>query len=134
MRYAGVLVSVRPWRIAMCVAGALLGATVALAADRIDVSAAQAAYQRDLAACNSGQTNQDRPSCLREAGAALQEAGRSRPDGKPDQFEENRLLRCDSQPAEDRQDCVRRMNGEGTTSGSVDGGGIIRELVTPQRN
>ena len=65
------------------------------------------------------------------AGAALQEARRGRLDDGDAQFERNRLLRCDRQPAEDRPDCVRRMNGEGVTSGSVEGGGIYRELVTP---
>jgi len=95
-------------------------------------------YQRDRAACINGQTAQDRTTCLREAGAALQEARRGRLDDGQAQFEQNRLLRCDSQPAQDRPDCVRRMNGEGSTSGSVEGGGILRELVTPvvppQRN
>ena len=47
------------------------------------------------------------------------------------QFERNRLRRCDNQPPQDREDCIRRMNGEGTTSGSVQSGGIYRELVTP---
>lgn len=130
--------SYRSWGLALCAAGALLSATVAVAADRGKLSDAQMAYQRDRAACISGQTNQDRATCLREAGAALQEARRGRLDDAQAQFERNRLLRCDRQPAEDRQDCVRRMNGEGFTSGSVEGGGIYRELVTPvvppQRN
>jgi len=47
------------------------------------------------------------------------------------QFEQNRVLRCDNQPAQDRPDCLRRMSGDGTTSGSVEGGGVLRELVTP---
>jgi len=61
----------------------------------------------------------------------LQEAkgGRLGDDGS--EFERNRLLRCDQQPAEDRAACIRRMNGEGFTSGSVKGGGIYRELTVP---
>jgi len=118
--------------LALCAAGTLLSATLASAADRgKQLSSAQAIYQQDRAACLSGQTNQDRATCLREAGAALQEARRGGLDDRQGEYERNRLLRCDSQPAEDRQDCVRRMSGEGTTSGSVAGGGIIRELVTP---
>jgi hypothetical protein len=117
---------------ALCAVGVFLGATAAVAADRDkQLSSAQAIYQQDRAACMSGQTNQDRATCLREAGAALQEAKRGGLDDRQAEYERNRLLRCESQPAEDRQDCVRRMSGEGTTSGSVAGGGILRELVTP---
>jgi hypothetical protein len=126
------------WRLLLCAAGAMLGATVAVAADRSSLADAQKVYQADRAACISGKTGQDRATCLREAAAALQEAKRGRLDDGQAQFEQNRLLRCDKQPPEDRPDCIRRMNGEGTTSGSVEGGGIYRELVTPvaapQRN
>lgn len=132
------VISYRSWGLALCAAGALLSATVAVAADRGNLSDAQMVYQRDRAACINGQTSQDRATCLREAGAALQEARRGRLENGQAQFEQNRLLRCDRQPPEDRQDCVRRMNGEGFTSGSVEGGGIYREFVTPvvlpQRN
>jgi hypothetical protein len=128
-----VVTSVRAWGIALCAAGALLGATVATAADPGKVSEAQATYQRDRAACMSGQTSQDRASCLREASASLQESNRgSLNDGQSD-FERNRLLRCERQPPEDRQDCVRRMSSEARTSGSVEGGGVLRELTTPDR-
>ena len=126
------VISYRSWGLALCAAGTLLSATLASAADRgKQLSSAQAIYQQDRAACLSGQTNQDRATCLREAGAALQEARRGGLDDRRGEYERNRLLRCDSQPAEYRQDCVRRMSGEGTISGSVAGGGILRELVTP---
>jgi hypothetical protein len=67
---------------------------------------------------------------LREAGAARDEAKRGvlgREDN-PAEFEHNRLARCDKHTGEDRDLCIRRMNGEGTVSGSVEGGGILREL------
>ena len=128
----------RSFFLAIGLALAILDTATAIAADRGGPSDAQAVYLRDRAACNSGQTNQDRATCLREAGAALQEARRGGLEDGDGQFERNRLLRCDLQPPEDRGDCVRRMNGEGFTSGSVEGGGIYRELVTPvyppQRN
>lgn len=66
----------------------------------------------------------------REAGAASDEAKRGilgRNDN-PAEFERNRLARCDKHTGEDRELCIRRMNGEGTVSGSVEGGGILREL------
>jgi hypothetical protein len=123
--------SCRSWSLSLLAAGAFLGATAAMAADRGRLSDAQSAYQRDRAACLSGQTHQDRATCLREAGAALQEARRGRLDDSDAQFEKNRLLRCEKQPPEDREYCIRRMKGEGTTTGSVEGGGIYRELVVP---
>jgi hypothetical protein len=117
---------------ALLIVASLLGSASASAADR---GGANATYQRDRAACMRGETSQDRATCLREAGAALVEARRG---GLSDgQFERNRMLRCEQQPLEDRDACIRRMSGEGSVSGSVDGGGIIRELVVPvpaQRN
>ncbi len=116
----------------VCASATLLG-TGANAADHNTTADAQARYRNDRAACLNGQSNQDRATCLKEAGAALQEARRGRLDNGRDgesQFEKNRLLRCDSQPAQDRADCLRRMNGEGVTRGSVESGGIYRELTT----
>lgn len=74
--------------------------------------------------------NDRRDPALREAGAAKQEARQgilARGDN-PAEFERNRLARCDKHAGEDRDLCIRRMNGEGTVSGSVEGGGIYREL------
>ena len=110
-------------------AGALLVAGMAAAAGD-SLSEAQARYQQDRAACISGQSNQDRATCLREAGAALQEAKRGRSGDQPSSYEKNQLARCDRLAGEDRDDCLRRMRGEGTVSGSVEGGGIYRELRT----
>ena len=88
-------------------------------------------YQQDRAFCNSGQSSQDLKTCLREAGAAAQE----RPKGNlSDASDANKYARCDyHKNPEDREFCIRRMNGEGTVTGSVDGGGLLRELrvVTP---
>jgi hypothetical protein len=77
----------------------------------------------------AGDTN-GRDPALREAAAAKQEARQgilARGDN-PAEFEHNRLARCDEHTGEDRDLCIRRMNGEGTVSGSVEGGGILREL------
>ena len=77
------------------------------------MSEAQARYQQDRAACMTGQSNQDRATCLKEAGAALAEARRG-----------------NLNDAQGQTDCLARMRGEGTTEGSVAGGGILREKVT----
>jgi hypothetical protein len=35
-------------------------------------------------------------------------------------------------PTADREDCIARMTGQGTTTGSAATGGVYRELVTTQ--
>jgi len=132
MPSASAFISYRSSGLALCAAGALISATVAVAADRGDLSDADFVYQRERAACISGQTSQDRATCMREAEAARQEARRGQIDDDDEaQFEQNRMRGCDGLPPEDREDCVRLKSGEGSTSGSVEGGGIYRELVTP---
>ena len=120
------------WSLALCV-GAALGASAALAAEGKATSDAQARYQQERAMCDSGQSQQDRTTCLREAGAALQEARRGQlSDGSAAQYQRNALVRCDGLPDDQRDACVARMQGQGTTSGSVAAGGIYRELITRQ--
>jgi hypothetical protein len=95
-------------------------------------SDAMARYQKERAACLSGQSNQDRTTCLKEAGAALAEA-RHRGlggNGGPQVRALNASERCKGLPTADAQACMARMQGAGSTSGSVAGGGILRELVT----
>jgi hypothetical protein len=96
------------------------------------VSEAQQRYNQERALCLSGQSQQDRATCLREAGAALQEAKRNRLDNSGGgSFQANATARCNAQPAADREACVQRIMGAGSTQGSVEGGGVIRETVTP---
>ncbi|HSC28544.1 MAG TPA: hypothetical protein VLD67_14795 [Vicinamibacterales bacterium] len=137
MRSVRAFMRVRSLSLALVAGGAVLGAPAAVAADNSKLTNAQSVYESDRAACLSGATNQDRATCLKEAGAALQEARRGGLDDGQARLEQNRLVRCDGQPPEDRRTCVRRMK-EGSTSGSVEAGGIYRELVvpdvTPQRN
>ena len=92
-------------------AAGLLGATAVAAEDRV--------YPSD------GQTRYD---TAREARAARSEAKRER-DEDPARLEQNRFARCDVQTGDDRELCVRRMKGEGVVQGSVQGGGIYRELT-----
>jgi hypothetical protein len=95
-------------------------------------SPAQLRYQQDRAACMSGTSNQDRATCLKEAGAALQEAGRGGLDTSSERaFTRNQMQRCDALPPTERQDCALRMQGQGQTSGSAQQGGILREVTRP---
>lgn len=113
----------------LCAIGALSFSTAALAADPGRVSDARSRYLEDRAFCLSGASSQDRATCLREAGAALQEAPRGGlTDGAS--IEQNKFARCGyHKNLEDRSYCERRMRGEGTTSGSAESGGILRELT-----
>ena len=92
---------------------------------------AQARYQQERLVCTSGKSNQDRATCLKEAGAAYAEARKGGwPASDPAALGANQRQRCAVLPDGDRQDCLARMAGQGTTSGSAAAGGISRELVT----
>ncbi|MEO6972526.1 MAG: hypothetical protein ABI135_03775 [Rhodoferax sp.] len=102
----------------------------ALAAGSRGTSDAQAQYQRDRAACSAGQTNEDRATCLKEAGAALQASRTGQlMSESPQDYQRNALRRCDEQPPQDRQDCVARM--QSPAQGSVGAGGLLRDVQTP---
>lgn len=92
----------------------------------------EAVYQQDRAKCLAGRSHQDRTTCLQEAGAALQEARRGRLDNGEDArtLQQNALMRCQRQPVEERPACERLARDEGSRSGSVEGGGVVKELVT----
>lgn len=86
-------------------------------------------FAQERAACDSN-TVEDRTACRREAGAARIEARRGTLGQENTDFDRNRMARCDvHKNADEREYCLRRMRGEGTTSGSVAGGGILRELT-----
>ena len=74
--------------------------------------------------------NDKRDPAVREAQAARQEArqGKLQDNADEAQRERNKYARCDYLKGDDREYCVRRMDGEGTVSGSVEGGGLYREL------
>jgi hypothetical protein len=96
---------------------------------------ANAHYLKDRADCNAGRTAEDRATCLKEAGAAQVERKRNQLDnnGSPAQ---NAADRCNVVPAKDKADCLARVQGPNaanqhvTTSGSVAGGGVLKETVT----
>jgi hypothetical protein len=89
-----------------------------------------ATIQKERADCMNGNSQQDRTTCMREAGAAKQEAQRGNLRDSGD-YQANASKRCAALPAAEKADCERRSSGEGSVSGSVGGGGVVRELVTP---
>lgn len=90
-------------------------------------------YQAERAVCNSGLSNQDRATCMKEAGAALKASKEGQLNNNQNAQNQNALIRCNALPPDDRDACQRRINGEGSTSGSVETGGVIRELVVPDK-
>src|SRR5689334_453694 len=95
---------------------------VAGAASAAKVSEAQQRYQQERAVCMSGASNQDRATCLKEAAAALQESKREGLATSGDSRQkQNSLNRCKALPAQDREDCVMRIE-QGKTSGSAQQG------------
>lgn len=121
--------------VAAALVGAFASATAAFAAEPVATDDAKARYLKEKAACETGNTQQDKATCLKEAGAALDEKKKGRLDnsGSP---AANATDRCNVLPAKDKADCLARITGpQGpnqrvTTSGSVAGGGMIKETTT----
>lgn len=90
----------------------------------------QAKYARDTARCRTITTHTERANCLSEASTAFAQTQPSKPEENPSQLMANALRRCATLPQPDKRDCEARIQGQGTTSGSVAAGGILRELVT----
>jgi len=89
---------------------------------------ARAQYARDRANCLSGHTTEGLKTCLREAGAREQAAREhDLTSPSPREMAANERRRCDPLPGDDKQACLARVQGHGTESGSVAGGGILYE-------
>ena len=120
--------------VAAALAGAFTAATT-FAAEPVATGDAKALYLMERANCQSGNTSQDKATCLKEAGAALDEKRRGRLDNSGSALA-NATDRCNALPAKDRADCVARIVGplnpsqKVTGSGSVEGGGVIKETTT----
>lgn len=116
------------WRLMALAAAGLIGATAPLAqpARQIDASGD---YRQEVEACRSGRTVQDRQTCLQEARNARAAAARGAlHTPNADQMRANAMARCEGMANADMAACRARMMGYGTTSGSVGGGGMLREL------
>ena len=120
--------------VAAALAGAFAGET-AFAAEPVVTSDAKANYLREKTNCETGNTSQDKATCLKEAGAALDEKRKGKLDNSGTPMV-NATDRCNAVPAKDKADCLSRVlgpvgpNQRVTTSGSVEGGGVIRETTT----
>ena len=108
-----------------------LGASLAYA----EKSVTPSQYDKERAVCMSGRSNQDQATCLKEAGAARDAGKRGQLiDADAASYKKNAVDRCMALAGDDARDCMTRMNGGGTVSGSVEAGGLYRESVTTQVN
>ncbi len=113
-------------------AGLLLSMGTSMAAATDTNADIQARYERERAVCLSGKSNQDQPTCLKEAGAARDVARRGLLDEGNPNLRRNQLDRCKALSGDEAKDCRLRMTGAGTVSGSASAGGIYRELTTSE--
>jgi hypothetical protein len=91
---------------------------------------ASGSYQQEVQACLSGRTQQDQATCLREARNAQADRKRGLLDNAGARYQANATARCDVLTGEDKAACQARMMGYGSTSGSIAGGGLLREVET----
>ncbi len=121
-----------------CAISALLSVCAAAATAAAETPAAdvQLRYQQERARCLDGSSNQDRATCLKEAGAARDAARKGRLNDGDAKYRSNARDRCNALTGDEARDCLARMKGKGgsnstsTTSGSAQSGGILRETVT----
>lgn len=87
-------------------------------------------YQSEVRACMTGRTAEDQATCLQEARNAQADRKRGALEHADEQYQANARARCNALAGEDKAACEARMMGYGTVSGSVAGGGVLREVET----
>lgn len=123
-------------KISMHTACALVVATVAfagspaMAAAKSEAARSPASAKPARAGCPYGIATDGSVNCMTKADFEERRSRQAALEADPAQYLRNALVRCESLKGDDRQDCVSRIQGQGTTTGSVEGGGIYRELVT----
>ena len=93
----------------------------------------QAQFQKDYAACETQQATTELEDCRREARNAYAEAKRGLLNDAPSTpYQDNASQRCQvHKDWQDRLACEERMRGEGRVEGSVEGGGLLRQIERP---
>jgi hypothetical protein len=107
-----------------------LAISSAFAAEPQASTDAQAVHKREVAVCASGASRQGRETCMREAEAAFAQNRRGALADRRVDYQRNASQRCEALQGSERTACTARMNGQGSTSGSVADGGVYRELTT----
>jgi hypothetical protein len=119
----------------------VLASAFAIAAATTDIASAQIASgttgidssgnaKSEMAACNSGATQQARETCMNEARNANAEKRAGKLGGTNGQATTNAVQRCSVFQGEEKVACEARVVGVGDNQGSVAGGGVIRQVET----
>lgn len=87
-------------------------------------------YRREIEACRTGRTQQARETCLEEARNAQAARRRGELASGHEDYTANALARCQPLAGEYQAACQARVMGFGTASGSVAGGGVLRQVET----
>jgi uncharacterized membrane protein len=82
------------------------------------------------ARCNYGIAHDGTNNCMSKSEFDITTSRQSALDSDPSQYLRNALVRCEGLKGADRDDCRTRIRGGGTVTGSVEAGGLYRELVT----
>lgn len=87
-------------------------------------------FSQEVEACRTGRTPQAQATCLEEARNARADKQRGVLQHQGTDHQANAMARCDVLSGEDKAACQARVMGYGSTSGSVAGGGVLREVET----
>lgn len=87
-------------------------------------------YRQERAWCEANTAGEERVTCLKNSAAAQAEKNRGTLDNNGGNFSANAMQRCHVFTGEERAACTARVAGLGSASGSVQGGGVIREVET----
>lgn len=87
-------------------------------------------HPQEMAWCMANTVGEERAACLKDSGAAQAEKRQGTLDGPPANYRVNAMRRCDELTGDDRAACRARVQGLGSSSGSVQGGGVIKEIET----
>ncbi len=91
---------------------------------------ARARYEQEREKCMTNNTQDSLATCLREANNALDASRKGQLSNPGPAASENTTQRCEAfQTATEQAECVRRTQSS-SVSGSVSGGGVLRESVT----
>lgn len=85
---------------------------------------------QERAWCTANTDGVARVDCLKEAGAAQAEKRRGTLDTNTGTYGANAVQRCEVFEGTERVACQARVMGYGNASGSVQGGGVIKQIET----
>ena len=112
------------------VVAAVLLAAAAAAVAQTPPQDARARYEQEREKCMANNTQDTLATCLREANNALDAARKGQLSSPGAAAPDNATQRCAAfQSAAEQAECVRRVQNS-PASGSVPGGGVLRESVT----